>query len=194
MKKGKGIAAIVVIAVIGLGGYYLYSHFVGNVDVVVSPQVEAESMSTEQEDAIVNEILFGEKNEKEESETNYDLDAQIASMADVQVKGKYKKNDQTVVCEITAPDVYSYMMNNVDELNKLETKELYENILAYAKSEDCAKRTVEVEVPATYEDGKLVIDTNSVKYQDAVNGGMNSALTELYMKVIDEMGQMNEGD
>ena len=40
----------------------------------------------------------------------------------------------------------------------------------------------------------MVVDTNSVKYQDAVNGGMNSALTELYMKVIDEMGQMSEGD
>lgn len=190
----KGIAAIIVIAALGAGGYYLYSHFVGNVDVVVSPQVEATAMTAEQEDTIVNEILFGEKTNEEESKEKYDLDAQIASMADVQVKGIYKKKDQTVVCKITAPDIYSYMMDNVDELNKLETKELYENILVYAQSEECAKRTVEVEVPATYENGKLVVDTSSVKYQDAVNGGMNSALTELYIKVVDEMSQMNEGD
>ena len=192
MRVSKIIMAVGAIALLGVGVFFIYSDFMGDVDVIINPEVTVETMTADQEDAIMRHILFGEETEQGKTENGYDLDAQIASMADVQIKGKYKRTDETVVCKITAPDVYSYLMNNIDELNHLEAEELYKKVLEYVKSADCTSRTVEVEVPATYEDGKLIVDTDSVIYQDAVNGGMNSALTEIYITIIREMEKNNE--
>ena len=59
--------------------------------------------------------------------------------------------------------------------------------MVYIQSEECGMRTVEIEVLAELQGDKLVIDTTSAKYQDAINGGMNSALTEIYVLWFMEM-------
>lgn len=117
----------------------------------------------------------------------YDLNVQVEKLATTEIIGKYGKDSTFVSCEITAPDVYSYLMNNMEILNELDTEQLYQNIMEYIKEEECPQRKVKVDIPAEYKDGKLVVDTESFEYQDAVTGGMNSALTELYLLWLTEV-------
>ena len=128
------------------------------------------------------------KNAGTSSNSNtYDLDTQVANKAKVEFKEKYNKNSETVTCTVTAPDVYSYMMNNIDTLVELGEEDLYNNVLEYIKKEDCPTRTKEIELPVVYQDDKLIADTSSFEYQDAIHGGMNSAITELYILSIQSL-------
>jgi len=58
------------------------------------------------------------------------------------IVGKYSKDSTFVMCEITAPDVYSYLMENMESLNALDTEKLYRNIMEYITTEDCPQRKV----------------------------------------------------
>lgn len=138
-----------------------------------------DDISTNESKKDFEEFILGKSNKTEEK--MYDLDVQVAKFATTEIIGTYNKNSTSVTCKVTAPDVYSYLMNNMDLIEQLEIEELYQNILLYIQNEECDKRTVEIEVPAELQGNKLVIDTTYPKYQDAVNGGMNSALTEIYV-------------
>lgn len=135
------------------------------------------------------EIVFNLENEESESVKNqgYALDLELEQLANVEVKGRYNQNSETITCEITAPDMYTYVMNKVDILAEMDTEQLYEELLRYASDDTSSKRVIELELPVEYYDEKLYVDTSSFEYQDAVRGGLNSAMTELFIQSIKSM-------
>lgn len=159
------------------------------VEVVLPDESETvtvnKDFSTSESRKDFEKFITGESQDDEEPK--YDLDVQVANFSKTEIIGKYNKDSTSVICKVTAPDVYSYLMDNMEILMDMETEELYQNIMVYIQSEECGMRTVEIEVPAELQGDKLVIDTTSAKYQDAINGGMNSALTEIYVLWFMEM-------
>lgn len=133
------------------------------------------------------EIVFEQDNIGEEVENTNALDKKLESMAEVEVKGKYDKNSETVTCVVTSVDLYTYVMDNMDELAALESEQLYDHLIQYASEEDSPKISTELEVPVEYYEEKLYADTSSFEYQDAIHGGLNSALTEMFILSIEAM-------
>lgn len=134
------------------------------------------------------DIVFDNQLETVESEQDgYDLEKELSALSTVKFKGSYDKDSSSVVCEIQSPDIYSFLMDNMDSMMELDENELYIKIIEYAQKKDCPTRKVEVELPAHFENEKLVVETDSFEYQDAVTGGVNSALTEIYLKALEEM-------
>lgn len=134
----------------------------------------------------VDIVLDNQLNSSESEQTGQDLERELSALSKIKFKGRYDKDSTSVICEIKAPDLYSYMTEHMDSLMELSEDDLYSNILEYAKSKDCPERKVEIELPAHFEDEKLIVDTNSFAYQDAVCGGINSALSEIYVQIIQE--------
>lgn len=183
------IKRFVMVSMIVVGVCCLTSCNSKKVEVVLPNESEtvtvSNDFSTSESRKDFEEFITGESQDNEESK--YDLDVQVASFSKTEIIGKYDKDSTFVTCKVTAPDVYSYLMDNMESLMDMETEELYQDIMAYIQSEECKMRTVEIEVPAELQGDKLVIDTTSAKYQDAINGGMNSALTEIYVLWFMEM-------
>ncbi len=123
--------------------------------------------------------------ETDETEEKYDLESKIIEKATIEFQEGYDKNSKTITCVITAPDVYSYIIDNEEMLLPLETEALYQTILDQFEGDAYAVRTVEVELPVAYQNGTLIVDTDSYEYKDAVSGGMYSALTDVYAKTIE---------
>ena len=119
-----------------------------------------------------------------------DLDLQLEQLADIKVIGKYSEKSKTVTCVITAPDLYTYIVGNMDALSKLDTEQLYEVLLDYAIDDKSPQIETELELPVEYYNEKLYVDTSSYEYQDAIHGGLNSALTELFIQSINEMQEI----
>lgn len=134
---------------------------------------------------IYQEIAFG--NVEKPEDTFYDLDTRIEELADIEFVGDYNKNSTFVKCRISAPDVYTYITDNFDSLINMDSESLYNEIVGYIKDEKCPIRNVEVELSAVYDNNQLVVDTTSFEYQDAIHGGLNSALTEFYIQGISEI-------
>ena len=158
-------------------------------EVVLEQKVEIELVTNndkteEPEKEVVVEESIGEQ--------IYDLDVQVEKIATTEIVGEYDKESTSVICKVTAPNVYQYLMDNMQMLNELEVEELYQTIMQYIQSEECEKRIVEVELPAQLQDGKLVVDATTVEYQDAIHGGMNSALTEIYILFLSELEKLME--
>lgn len=179
----------VMVSIIVAGVCCLISCNYKKVEVILPDASEAVTVSndfsTSESRKDFEEYITGKTREDEEQK--YDLDVQVASFSKTEIIGKYDEDSTSVTCKVTAPDVYSYLMDNMESLMDMETEELYQDIMTYIQSEECKMRTVEIEVPAELQGDKLVIDTTSVKYQDAINGGMNSALTEIYVLWFMEM-------
>lgn len=122
----------------------------------------------------------------EKTEENLDLENALSDVCKVNFEGKYSKKSTAVTCTFETADVYQYILENSEELMKMDEKKLYDSILDYAKDENSPRRTVTVELPAHFEEGKLVVETDSFEYQDAVTGGVNRALSELYAQILQE--------
>lgn len=185
------IKKLVLIMMIVMGVCCFLSCKLKEVEVVLPDKSEKATLdnnfSTSESRRDFEEFITGEKQEDEEFK--YDLDIQVASFSKTEIIGEYDKDSKFVTCKVTAPDVYSYLIENTESLINMETEELYQNIMAYIQSKECKMRTAELEVPAKMQGNKLVIDTTSAKYQDAINGGMNSALTEIYVLWFMEMNK-----
>lgn len=66
------------------------------------------------------DIAFDNQLETEESEQEgYDLEKELSALSEVKFKGSYDKDSTSVVCEIESPDIYSYLMENMDALMDL---------------------------------------------------------------------------
>lgn len=158
-------------------------------EVVLEQKVEIELITNnDKTEEPEKEVVVEESTE----EQIYDLDVQVEKLATTEIIGEYDKESTSIICKVTAPNVYQYLMDNMQTLNELEVEELYQTIMQYIQSEECEKRIVEVELPAQLQDGKLVVDATTVEYQDAIHGGMNSALTEIYILFLLELEKLME--
>ena len=131
------------------------------------------------------EVVFDQ--EETYSESGYALDKELTKFAEVKVKGSYSKNSETITCVVKAPNLYDYLLNNMEELSRLDDDQLYAQLLEYASDSTTPTLETEVEIPVVYADGKLCADTSSFEYQDAVAGGLHSAMTELFIQSIKDM-------
>lgn len=122
--------------------------------------------------------FMGENNYNE----NYNFESFINEKANIVFNKDYKKDSKLVTCTITAPDVYSYIINNIEELSLLTEEELYNTLLGYFSNNNYETRQVTIEVPVEYKERKLIVDTNVFEYKDAISGGMYTALNEVYIK------------
>lgn len=113
---------------------------------------------------------------------NYNFESFINEKANIVFNKDYKKDSKLVTCTITAPDVYSYIINNIEELSLLTEEELYNTLLEYFGNNNYETRQVTIEVPVEYKEGKLIVDTNVFEYKDAISGGMYTVLNEVYIK------------
>lgn len=103
------------------------------------------------------------------------------------------KNGQAV-CEIEAPDLYSIVMELAEQGVEFGNEEaLHQMIMECVMDPACPKREQTVTVPVVKRDGNWYADTNSEDYQDAVMGGLYTAMNELAQKMLEEMiRQMEE--
>lgn len=111
-----------------------------------------------------------------DTENPYDLESYISALSTTEVIGFYTPKSTTITCKITAPDVYSYLIENEDVIFTKETDEIYQEVIAYLSSENCPVREREIVLSARYENGTLYADTNRIEYKDAVSGGLYSAI------------------
>lgn len=179
LKNKKFVIAMIIV----VGMYCLTACNSEKIEVILPNEsktaIIGNDFSTPESKKEFEEFITGKSQEAEEPK--YDLDMQVADLSTIEIIGKYDKNSTSVTCKISAPDVYNYLMDNMESLMYMETEELYQNILMYIQNEKCKMRTVEIEIPVELQEDKLVLDTTSAKYQDAISGGMNSALTEIYI-------------
>lgn len=121
-----------------------------------------------------------EDESKSEPERPYDIESVVNEMAVVTFeKSKYFKNTETVECTITAPDMYSYFLDNLDAMMESDEATFYNNAIEYLHSDNCKMRTVRVTLPVRLFNNKLIAETGSDAYKDAISGGMYSALEEM---------------
>ncbi|MDO5415792.1 MAG: hypothetical protein Q4F29_01210 [Lachnospiraceae bacterium] len=116
---------------------------------------------------------------------------ELSSLAEIRVK---KVKGGHAVCEIEAPDVYSMVMEFAEQGMTFEDEEqLHQAIMEYVEEPECPKREQTVKVPVVKRDGSWYADTKSEEYQDAVTGGLYTAMNEMAQKMLEEMiGQMEE--
>ena len=104
-------------------------------------------------------------------------------------------DDKTFVkCSITAPNLYDYMSHNIDDLMRLDEEDLYQRILTYIQSENVQMRTVEVNLRIVEEENQKFIDTDNFEYQDALLGGLNSFMTDIYVAALEDIELNLEGE
>ena len=167
VKNKKFVVAMIIV----VGMYCLTACNSEKIEVILPNEsktaIIGNDFSTPESKKEFEEFITGKSQEAEEPK--YDLDMQVADLSTIET------------CKISAPDVYNYLMDNMESLMYMETEELYQNILMYIQNEKCKMRTVEIEIPVELQEDKLVLDTTSAKYQNAISGGMNSALTEIYI-------------
>lgn len=113
------------------------------------------------------------------TENPYDLESYISALSSTEVIGFYTPKSTTVTCKITAPDVYSYLIEHENVIFTKETDEIYQEVIAYLSSENCPVREREIALSARYENGTLYADTNTIEYKDAVSGGMYAAIGDV---------------
>ena len=172
-----------------------------------SSQLEnTQSNSTQSNNDLTNYefIRLSEYNEKnvtkEDSvsgtneEQQYAFDKKIEELSTIKVVS-YNNNDGTAICIIHAPDMYNYIMEKIDTIADQTDTETYELITKKMTEKDVKIRETEVVVNVLELDGSLILDDTSFEFQDAIHGGMNSVLTELIIKSIEELadeGKENE--
>lgn len=190
MKK-KLIAIFSIIAVIlVIAGLYIKS-------IMVQPTLSSnlEFQSEEDSEIVDSQIqndwneyieVFGNQSESSESST-YSLDKEIQAYATVEYVGFYTKNSDTVKCRVTAPDLNTFIISNEEQLMQLEQEELYARLIEYIHDPESVSTTVELELPAASIDGQLVVASESFEFQDAIHGGLYSAMTQIYIQAFNEM-------
>ena len=137
----------------------------------------SELLSQESEEVKDSSVTDSEKDTHNVA-SKYDIDKRIEQESVVTVK-QYNEVDGSVVCEIKAPDIYSYVMDNIDTIYAQTEDETYEYIVSYLESRDYKLRTVEITVNAAMQDDKYIIDDMSFEFQDAIHGGLDTLMTEL---------------
>lgn len=88
-------------------------------------------------------------------------------------------------CEVTYPDLKSYWLENQDELVKLDQESLSERLLMAC--ETCSRKTASLTFPAEYDNGFLLLDSDSFEYQNCITGGMLELAAELYSEAVNEI-------
>ena len=119
------------------------------------------------------------------SEKSNRLEEEIEKKTEVTIENGYNQDTGTVTCKINAPDIYSYFQEHEEELMAIEEEQLLNKILLDMEDNNFPIREVSIELPAKVTDGKIIVDTSTYEYQDAVVGGLYSYLTELYEKALD---------
>ena len=101
----------------------------------------------------------------------------------------YNSETGTVLCQINAPDIYSYFQTHENDLMEMDEEQLLATVKEAIGNEEFPRKEETIELPAEVIDGKVVVDNNSYDYQDAVTGGLYTYLTELYEKALQEVGE-----
>lgn len=128
-----------------------------------------------------------------ESEENpYKLDEEIVKYSSVEFIGSYTKKSDVVKCRITAPNIHDYIMENEDQLLQLDTEEIYSQLINYVQESNFQMMTTDLDLTATYINKQLVVSSESFEFQDAIHGGLYSAMTEIYIQAFNEMIEFNE--
>ena len=144
----------------------------------------SEHYPTQQELDEYYAVILNENEEdtesKSEPERPYDIESVVNEMAVVRFeKKKYFINAESVECTVTAPDMYSYFLENLDAMMESDEATFYDNAMEYLHSDNCKMRTVTLTLPVRYFNHKLIAETGGDEYKDAVSGGMYSALEEI---------------
>lgn len=116
---------------------------------------------------------------------------ELSSLAKIQV---IEIEDNIATCEITAPDVHDIIISYMDEKTEFATEQdLYEDLYRQATDRKCKKRKQTIVIDIVENNGEWYAKTSSIKYRDAVTGGLYSALSEInknlaleYLSIIEE--------
>lgn len=128
----------------------------------------------------INTLLFGDL----ETQTGKGFLAELFAMSEVTVK---KVEKDSVILEITAPDMSDFFTANADTLASITTsEEMKAAVLAHAAAAQTV--TTQVSLPYTLDGETLIIDYTDAAFIDAMTGGLASAYAAVYIGMIEAMG------
>ncbi len=184
MMKKVIICSVIIVCTCILGFLFFRSRNSTSLEIVrISELIDQE----EQEfDSAVGESTI---NEKAADDKKYDIVKRIEEVSEINIKN-YNEKDGTATCEIKAPNLYTYVMDNLDDISAQSDEEAYLGIIEYLNSGDYATKVTEITAYATIEDNKLIIDDTSFEFQDAFHGGINSLMTDLVIFGLNEIAEV----
>ncbi len=136
----------------------------------------------EYEDFMINE------DSDNEDENKGGLEKEIQKYAKIKFDYNSFQDTGTISCTITAPDVYSYLLLNEKTFLEMESEDIRTSIVDACKRGDLGEREVTIIIPARKEKEVIIVDTSNEEYTDAVTGGLYSAISDIYMKSMQEIG------
>ena len=154
-----------------------------------------QTMTREEMEAFLPDMPVRTAGDEEESGAvdtqTYDLEALVAQQAQV-VAGEVQ--DGNITCTVTAPDMYTMMMDYLASGQEMTLEAYYAAAQAYLAQAECSQRVVEITVPVWEQNGELVPDPLAPEYVDAVSGGMYSALREIAGQLLQDMQALEEAE
>ena len=133
-------------------------------------------------------FMIGENSDNED-ENKGSLEKEIQKYAKIKFDVDSYKDSGTISCKIIAPDVYSYMLLNEKNYLEMESEAICASIIDACKRGDMGEREVTIIIPAKKDKGEIIVDTSGEEYKDAVTGGLYSAICDIYMKSMKEIGE-----
>lgn len=152
------------------------------VDAVESNDMETlEQLFFGTEDIAVDEELADFFTSSATSE-NDGIIAKIIAQDSIKIK---KITDETIVYEITAPDLSNMLQDAMQEENL--TEDSFENYV-YSYIETADKTKLEVEVPYTYQNDVFIADYTTDEFMNGITGNMMTSYQKLMEEVTSEKG------
>lgn len=160
--------------------------FRGKVEVVLDTDYANPEISEEEKEYW--DFVYGEADVLAEN----DLLNRVYEQTEIDIIGSYTKNSELVEVNVVAPDIYGYVMDNLDILMNLEEEVLHDHIMEYIDNPDSPRREENIKLHAEFINDTLVVNTDTFEYQDAISGGLHSVMTDIYVEIISGMGDLNE--
>ena len=188
MKKAIAIVCSIIAVLIACVGCFMYfrnSNSVSDWEIVKLSELYIN------EEGDLPDISTSSVSQSEaENDKQYDIDKKIEEVSEIRIID-YKEDEGTAVCDIKAPDIYSFVVGNIDVIDEQSDEETYDYLCSYLDNGDYKIRRSKITVDAIVDNNILIIDDTSYEFQDAIHGGINSLMTDFLINGLNDMSKEN---